>query len=141
MAPDYSTAAQWYRKAADQGNSRAQINLGSLYERGLGVAKNKATALELVSQSIRLKLVISWRLLLLLMPWKARVQEAGQEATLRRQEADRLRNELAQTQNRLAEERRRRDATSAELVRARQRLQQQKTAASRSDPNTRCNAA
>ena len=29
--PDYTLAAAWYRKAADQGHPRAQINLGFLY--------------------------------------------------------------------------------------------------------------
>lgn len=31
--PDYQAAAIWYRKAAEQGYSRAMINLGFLYEK------------------------------------------------------------------------------------------------------------
>ncbi|QIK38773.1 sel1 repeat family protein [Caldichromatium japonicum] len=46
-APDYSQAAEWYRRAADQGHVPAQIYLGSLYERGLGVSKDKGKALDL----------------------------------------------------------------------------------------------
>jgi TPR repeat protein len=44
-APDYGTAALWYRKAAEQGYRPAQTNLGLLYERGRGVAQNKTEAL------------------------------------------------------------------------------------------------
>ena len=43
--PDYAIAARWYKKAAAQGNSRAQINLGYLYEKGLGVDKDLVIAL------------------------------------------------------------------------------------------------
>ena len=42
--PDYTLAATWYRKAADQGFSRAAINLGRLYEQGLGVDRNSSEA-------------------------------------------------------------------------------------------------
>lgn len=45
--PDYSRAAEWYKKAADAGHRPAQTHLGSLYERGLGVSKNRAQALTL----------------------------------------------------------------------------------------------
>lgn len=44
---DYSKAAQWYQKAADQGFNEARQELGYLYERGLGVAKDPLKALNL----------------------------------------------------------------------------------------------
>ena len=34
--PNFSQAASWYEKAAERGISRAAINLGRLYEQGLG---------------------------------------------------------------------------------------------------------
>jgi TPR repeat protein len=37
VAQDYATAAKFYRLAAEQGNARAQNNLGSLYDSGQGV--------------------------------------------------------------------------------------------------------
>ncbi len=43
--PDYESAALWYRRAAEQNYTPAQINLGQLYEQGRGVAKDEATAL------------------------------------------------------------------------------------------------
>jgi hypothetical protein len=38
-------AAHWYRLAAAEGNTRAQINLGFLYEKGLGVERDPVEAL------------------------------------------------------------------------------------------------
>ena len=37
---DYEEAAKWYRLAAEQGNARAQFNLGVMYENGEGVAQD-----------------------------------------------------------------------------------------------------
>ena len=42
--PDYATAAQWFRKAADHGVADSQYNLGVLCARGLGVEKNLSEA-------------------------------------------------------------------------------------------------
>ena len=44
LAADYKQAAEWYRKAADQGNIVAQIHLGDLYRDGRGVARDMAQA-------------------------------------------------------------------------------------------------
>ncbi|MCL1985381.1 MAG: sel1 repeat family protein, partial [Betaproteobacteria bacterium] len=41
---DYANAAQWYQKAAEQGNSFAQFQLGSLYFSGRGVARDYGKA-------------------------------------------------------------------------------------------------
>ena len=40
------TAEQWFRKAADQGSSRAQNNLGNMYLQGIGVEQNDQLAAE-----------------------------------------------------------------------------------------------
>jgi TPR repeat protein len=37
---DYTEAAKWYRKAAEQGDARAQANLGVLYQFGWGVPQD-----------------------------------------------------------------------------------------------------
>lgn len=42
---DYQEAAKWYRKAAGQGNSSAQVNLGAMYAEGQGVAQDFREAL------------------------------------------------------------------------------------------------
>jgi TPR repeat protein len=42
--PDYRMAARWYRRAAEQGDAVAQMNLGNLYARGLGVGRDDVAA-------------------------------------------------------------------------------------------------
>ena len=37
---------EWYRKAAEQGSTDAQIFLGEMYENGWGVDKNDSTAVQ-----------------------------------------------------------------------------------------------
>ena len=43
-APDYATAAKWFKDAADHGLADSQFNLGVLNENGLGVAKDPRAA-------------------------------------------------------------------------------------------------
>ena len=43
---DYKMAAEWYRKAAEQGYSEAQYNLGMCYEAGRGVEQDDKEAVE-----------------------------------------------------------------------------------------------
>src|ERR1700747_880353 len=42
---DYAAALVWFRKAADQGDAYAQLALGNLYRKGLGVARDYAKAM------------------------------------------------------------------------------------------------
>jgi TPR repeat protein len=44
VAQDYAQALAWYRKAADQGNAGAQINLGDMYRDGHGVPQDYVRA-------------------------------------------------------------------------------------------------
>ena len=41
---DYANALHWYHQAAEQGDSVAQNNLGTLYRDGQGVEKDEAEA-------------------------------------------------------------------------------------------------
>ena len=41
---DYKSAADWFLKAAEQGNAKAQFAIGSLYSYGLGVQQSDAKA-------------------------------------------------------------------------------------------------
>jgi hypothetical protein len=89
-APDYATAATWYRKAAEQGHSAAQTSLGSLYERGLGVPKDKARALDWYRQATGLmedRLIFESQL-------KAERQAFQRELALRNRTAAALRQQL-----------------------------------------------
>jgi TPR repeat protein len=42
---DYKEAIKWYRRAAEQGDTMAQVNLGTMYFEGLGVHKNGREAI------------------------------------------------------------------------------------------------
>jgi hypothetical protein len=44
VAQNYVVAASWYRKAAEQGDARAQLALGLMYAAGRGVARDDAAA-------------------------------------------------------------------------------------------------
>lgn len=44
--PDPVQAAQWYRKAAEQGHPQAQLMLGMMLKEGVGVAQNRSEAAE-----------------------------------------------------------------------------------------------
>ena len=41
---DYKEAIKWYRRAAEQGNDRAQYNLGLMYDGGYGVPQDYVQA-------------------------------------------------------------------------------------------------
>eukprot|EP01049_Picozoa_sp_SAG25_P009007 SAG25_NODE_857_length_5044_cov_2.869970_3_plen_674_part_00 len=43
---DDAEAVKWFRKAAEQGNSRAQNSLGNCYWRGIGIEKHKVQAVK-----------------------------------------------------------------------------------------------
>lgn len=45
VAQDYTRAAFWFRRAADNGVANAHYNLGVMYQQGLGVTKDAAAAL------------------------------------------------------------------------------------------------
>lgn len=45
-AMDYDDAVRHYRKAAEQGNAKAQFNLGNCYDNGEGVAEDKTEAVK-----------------------------------------------------------------------------------------------
>ncbi|MBR4985961.1 MAG: sel1 repeat family protein, partial [Proteobacteria bacterium] len=51
VAQDKAQAAEWYRKAAEQGLGVAQYSLGLLYQKGEGVAQDKAQAVEWIRKA------------------------------------------------------------------------------------------
>ena len=44
MTRDDAEALKWWRKAAEQGDAKAQFNLGVMYDKGQGVMRNYAEA-------------------------------------------------------------------------------------------------
>ncbi len=57
--PRYDLAAQWFEKAAAQDHPRALINLGFLYEKGLGRPADPAKALDLFRKASGLKATLA----------------------------------------------------------------------------------
>jgi TPR repeat protein len=51
VAKDRAQAAVWYRKAADQGDSSAELNLGALYANGEGVPRDYAQAVSWLARA------------------------------------------------------------------------------------------
>lgn len=49
FAQDLTAAAEWYQRAADEGDPIAQMNLGEFYALGKGVARDPSRALALFS--------------------------------------------------------------------------------------------
>ena len=54
ITQDYVQAAQCYTEAAEQGHSRAQLNLAALYEHGQGVSRDRAKALAWLTRAANL---------------------------------------------------------------------------------------
>ena len=46
MTKNDASAADWFRKAAEQGHVLAQYKLGAMYDQGEGVPKDQAKAVE-----------------------------------------------------------------------------------------------
>ena len=51
VAKDEAQAAEWFRRAADQGLAGAMMTLGMMYEQGLGVARDTEQARRLYAQA------------------------------------------------------------------------------------------
>ncbi len=47
----YKNAAEWYQKAADQGDSKGQFELGQMYYKGTGVPQDYKQALKWYQKS------------------------------------------------------------------------------------------
>ena len=46
MSQSDTEAVKWYRKAAEQGNAKAQYNLGWMYDNGRGVVESDSEAVK-----------------------------------------------------------------------------------------------
>jgi TPR repeat protein len=46
-------AAQWYGRAAEQGDAEAQVHLGTMLANGRGVARDRAAAIALYQRAAR----------------------------------------------------------------------------------------
>jgi len=107
-APNYSRAAEWYRKAAEQGYVKAQMSLAYLYEKGLGVEKNPQQALRWYRKASGLGDAISLDENTLsieerreLEQLREEVKDRGAETRLLKQKLDQIQKELEETRRKL----------------------------------------
>ncbi len=126
VAPDYETAAAWYRKAAEQGHSAAQINLGSLYERGLGVPRDPTEALNWFRRASGLvgdTLVFASTLQETVSAKDQEIATLRAESEQRRAQAEALTQKLTQAERALKESKRDLRSTRSKLGEIRSQLQ------------------
>ncbi len=61
MEQDYAEALKWFRKAVEQGNSKAKSNLGDLYRYGHGVEQDYAEALKWYRKAAGQGVAAAWK--------------------------------------------------------------------------------
>jgi hypothetical protein len=126
VAPDYATAARWYRMAAEAGSRKAQVNLGFLLERGLGAPADPAAAVAWYRRAAGSGVDIEIE--------PAPLPADAETASLRQRTAE-LEATLAQLRAELEASRRALEAADAEAAaaRAEARAATEQTAAARDD--------
>ena len=123
-APDYDKAAGWFEKASAQSNKRALINLGYMYEEGLGRPRDLARALNLYRQASGSKDELLFASTVTAQAEAAKAQIAGLQQTVEQQKAEaaRLRAEVDGLKRQLDERRRSLGQNEQELARVRAEL-------------------
>ncbi len=123
-APDYDKAAGWFEKASAQSNKRALINLGYMYEEGLGRPRDLARALNLYRQASGSKDELLFASTVTAQAEVAKAQIADLQQTVEQQnaEAARLRAEVDGLKRQLDERRRSLSQNEQELARVRAEL-------------------
>ena len=115
---DYNAAAQWYRRAAEGGSKRAQMNLGMLYEQGRGVPQDPQEALRWYRKGSGLSdLIVDQEAVA-----AARAESAAEISDLRR-EIQNLRGELDAARSRLGNLRSQLNQKSSKAASARDEIQ------------------
>ncbi len=127
VPPDYTVAAQWYRKASDSGFARGAINLGHLYERGLGVARDQTMALNLYRKAAG-QTPLTFQIAAPAEPsgevqrLRTEIADLRKQLDGRQQEAERTQRELDTARRQLDQRRAEADDERAELARLRRAL-------------------
>jgi len=100
--PRYDMAAKWFEKAAAAGNKRAQINLGYLYENGLGVLRDLKQAVVWYSKAsgANVEEIVQQQQLSALE--RAELIELKAQNTAQISELQRLKKEMGTAENALA---------------------------------------
>ena len=100
--PDPASAAEWYRKAADQDYAPAQVALGYLYELGLGVTADETEALRWYRRAAGL----AEDLVILEQAEYQALEEARRELGSSREKIETLEKQVEELERQVAEVRR-----------------------------------
>ena len=123
--PDYTLAAQWFGKAAAQGSRRARINLGYLYEQGLGVTKDLPKALNLYRDASGIngdQLVFASTVTAEVNQAKAETAQARTELASERQKSEQLSAQVGQLRSQLQQKQKSYEKSQRDLDATRSRL-------------------
>ena len=101
VTTDYAQAAAWYQRASDQNYSSATLELGYLYEQGLGVGKDVMRALDMQRKASGLgeELDYSWKIAAAREDATAQVAALSEQLGAANSELDTLRGKLLDTSN------------------------------------------
>jgi predicted nucleic acid-binding Zn-ribbon protein len=124
-APDHDLAALWFKRASDQGFNRAKINLGFLYEQGLGVPQDRARALNLYREASGVsndELLYASAVQVDLQARDAQIGALRQTVEQQQQEAASLRTRVSELESQLASRQRALQASQGELQATQARL-------------------
>jgi hypothetical protein len=118
----------WFKKAADQGYNRAKINLGFLYEQGLGVPQDQAMALNLYREGSGIQDELLYASEVEVEFKKKDEQISGLQGQVQAAQADSadLRAQVEQLKAQLAERRRALETSQRELSATQDKLAQAK---------------
>jgi predicted nucleic acid-binding Zn-ribbon protein len=129
--PDYDMAAVWFKKSAEQGFKRAKINLGYLYEQGLGVAKDLSQALNLYRDASGISgddIVFASTVQVQMEAKDAEISGLKQSIEQEKQQSEALREQVRRLQGQLDNRRAALEQSERELENTRLRLNQARAA-------------
>ena len=129
--PDYALAQTWFKKAADKGNNRAKINLGYMYEEGLGVPKDMTQALNLYREASGITnddLIFASTVQVELQAKDTQISELKQTVATEHATSEQLREQVKQLQAQLDQRKQALESSQRELNDTQAKLEKVRTA-------------
>ncbi len=133
--PDYEVAALWYKKAAKQGYSRAQINMGYLYEKGLGVEQDIARSMNYYRQASGLPDEITYLSSVELSAQQAQIESLKEEVKKLEAETNKYKKQLSHTRIKLKAAENDEADTKNQMSKLQQQIQQLETSLKKAEEN------
>ena len=122
--PQYEFAADWFQKSADQGYKRAKLNLGYLFEQGLGVSKDPLKALNFYREATGLPetILAEDEQSVIVREQRRELEKLRIEAELRNAEIEMLHRQLNDVQSELQRMRQEYDRRKGEIEKEHEKL-------------------